>query len=131
MPKGLQGFQFKHGRCCTGEYDSWRDIKKRCLNIKSKGYPSWGGRGIKVCKEWLDFRNFYKDMGRRPKGKSIDRIDNNGDYCKENCRWATKKEQCNNTRRNVFIYYKGRKRTIAQWSRYMGVNYKNLWRMIK
>ncbi len=79
----------------------WFNMKQRCENNKHNSYFYYGGRGIKVCEKWKKFEGFLEDMGEKPDGLSLDRIDVNGNYCKENCRWATLKEQARNKRSNV------------------------------
>jgi len=91
-----------HGMSGTKEYVTWRNMKTRCENPNSTRWEYYGGRGITICREWLySFEAFYQDMGDKPEGLSLDRIDVNGDYELSNCRWATQSEQCLNQRRNL------------------------------
>lgn len=111
-----------HGLTYSPEYYIHGSMIDRCKNNKNKAYKSYGGRGIRVCERWATFDNFIEDMGRRPSSLySIDRIDVNGDYCLENCRWATKQEQMANMRRNRNIDIDGEIKTLSQWAAISGI----------
>ena len=105
------------------EYKVWKDMRQRCTNSKRREYPNYGGRGIVVCDRWNDFELFFMDMGKRPEGKTIDRIDVNGNYEPSNCRWATAREQARN-KRNNHVMANGL--TLAENSEISGVDYKVL-----
>ncbi len=111
-----------HGMSYTVTHKSWRHMKERCLNPKSKSYKDYGGRGITICKRWLDtFENFYEDMGEKPRRLTLNRIDNDGDYEPDNCKWSSAKEQANNKRSNHILTYNGIVKTLAQWAEYLGI----------
>lgn len=111
---------------------SYSSMKARVLNKKHAQYKDYGGRGISICERWLEkpggFKNFLNDMGERPKGHSLDRIDNNGNYCKENCKWSTPKEQALNRRHaccytrkaKIFIKHDGKLLTVKELSEKTG-----------
>lgn len=107
----------------TKEYRAWAHLKARCNNRSDHKFPIYGGRGITVCERWISsFENFLADMGPCPDGKSIDRIDVNGNYEPSNCRWATAKEQANNRRFNVRITIDGMTRTMSEWEKEKGLS---------
>lgn len=114
---------YKHGDSNTRFWRAFRSMRNRCLNKRNKKYYRYGKRGIKI--EWASYQDFKRDMhdGYKKhlkkygkKNTSIDRIDNNGNYSKENCRWSTNKEQSNNTRRNRFFTYEGKRMSVSQWA---------------
>lgn len=112
---------FKHGRSNTPAQSQWSGMKARCYYPPHKQYADYGGRGITVCKRWRDsFLDFVADMGERPPGMSIERIDNDGNYEPGNCRWATQREQCANTRRNRNLLFRGESLCVSEWTRRLG-----------
>ena len=110
-----------HGMSDSPTYISWSRMKNRCQNKNDDSYYKYGGRGIKVCKRWMKFENFLEDMGERPEGMSIDRIEGDKGYEPGNCRWATAVEQARNTRRNRLITYNGESKSIVEWSELTGI----------
>jgi hypothetical protein len=103
-------------------YQIWIGILNRCVNIKHKYYSNYGGRGITVSTEWHNFETFVNDIEERPSPKhSVDRIDNDKGYCKENCRWSSQKEQCRNTRSNKNITYNGETHCLTEWAEILDV----------
>lgn len=104
-------------------YTAWCTMKSRCYREKDNNFKNYGGRGIKVCDRWLEsFENFLEDMGHPQKGNSLDRINVNGNYSKENCRWANQETQSNNTRTNIYYTVTGEKLSETQWSRKLGIS---------
>lgn len=103
-------------------YVSWRAMMQRCNYKKAQAYRWYGARGISVCKEWNDFSVFLRDMGERPPGYSIDRIDPNGNYTPQNCRWASRAVQLNNRRHVKKLTHDGVTMCMSAWSRRLGVS---------
>ena len=120
----------KHGMSNTKLFSVFNTMKSRCFNKNCYEYDIYGGRGISICSEWLnDSSSFFRwalDNGYS-EGLSIDRIDTNGDYCPENCRWVDSFTQANNTRKNIYITYDGETNTLKEWSRILGINYGTLY----
>ena len=119
----------RHFQSGTRLYNIWKGLSKRCFNKNNIGYALYGGRGISVCDQWRgnfeNFRAWSVANGYRP-NLSIDRIDSNGDYTPDNCRWATSKTQANNTRRNHFITLKGKTKLLHEWSEHIGITSSNV-----
>lgn len=103
-------------------YTSWASMLQRCRNPKATKFPAYGGAGITVSDDWLSFDRFLEDMGERPIGTTLDRIDGSLGYSKENCRWVSPREQMENTRRNVLISYNGTRLPMSALADMLGVN---------
>ena len=110
------------GEILTPTYHCWYDMMRRCTYPKHQAYRNYGGRGIHCDQQWLKFANFIADMGERPTDMTLDRINNNGPYCKENCRWVTMKVQQNNRRNNHALEVSGLILNIKQWAEKTGIN---------
>lgn len=126
------------GRTNTRLYKVWVSMKMRCENQNHKAYNDYGGRGITICEEWSKFENFKKwaiESGYNEncsvRELTLDRIDVNGNYEPNNCRWVDMKTQANNRRNNVFICINGENRTVSEWARYSNINLSTLWYRIK
>jgi hypothetical protein len=108
-------------------------MKGRILNCKNPAYHNYGGRGIKICDQWIQggFVQFLEDMGERPEGMSLDRIDNDGDYSPENCKWSNDLEQCNNRRTSRTLSYHGKTQCLAAWSRELNITRHEIYKGLK
>ncbi|TNC10857.1 hypothetical protein FF100_22155 [Methylobacterium terricola] len=104
-------------------HKSWEKMRERCHNSNNENFKNYGARGISVDPRWDDFGKFVEDMGLRPTGMTLDRIDNDGPYTKANCRWATSVEQARNKRNSVLLTYRGQTKHIRHWCEELGINY--------
>lgn len=121
------GRNARHRLSHSRAWRTWVGMIQRCHNPKNPSFASYGDRGIYVCDSWRErIENFVDDMGLPPDGKTLERIDNDGPYAPENCRWASKAEQMRNTTRNVYVEYNGATMTIAELSRLTGINRRTL-----
>ena len=112
-------------------YYSWKSAKCRCNNPNTINYHDYGGRGIKFSPDWNRFADFHADMGDRPEGTELDRIDNDGDYCLENCRWATRSANHQNKRSNVVLTFDGKTLCLAEWAIETGISHDTLAHRLK
>lgn len=132
----LKNIATKHGMAKTSIHNKWMGIIQRCEDVNNRNYPRWGGRGIKICKRWRDsFEAFYEDVSKLEHygedGYTLDRYpDLNGNYEPGNVRWATAKQQANNTRSNVCLTYKGETHTVAEWADIVAIPYFTLMQRI-
>lgn len=104
------------------EYWAWQRMKQRCFDENTPEFKHYGGRGITVCERWLDFENFLSDMGERPKGMTVERINNDGDYESTNCRWATRREQAVNRSMTRWLTYGGERLCMKDWALRVGIS---------
>ena len=125
--EAIRNVNKKHGKSKSQIWFMHRSMMDRCYLQTSTAYKNYGGRGITVCKRWHDFENFYADMGDKPKGMTLERIDNDGPYLPDNVCWASYKDQANNRRSNVVLEFQGRKQTMQQWSDEMGLKIQTVW----
>ena len=102
-------------------YKTWRGMKLRCNNPTNASYKNYGAKGIGYCERWETFELFLEDMGERPEGMTLDRRDRSKDYCPENCRWATRKQQSEDRSITVWIEHDGQRHTATEWSRITGI----------
>lgn len=130
-----QARSLRHGFTQRGKkrpsaYHVWQGITQRCNNPNAPTYERYGGRGITVCAEWSTFAGFYADMGDRPEGLTLDRVDNDGPYAKWNCRWATRGEQMRNTRRTRILAFRGRAECLLDWAVLFGVDRNTVYKWV-
>ena len=124
---GIKNPAYSHGHAVRGQhsstYEVWGGMKKRCLCKSNEAYKHYGARGITVCERWFKFENFLSDMGEKPDGLTLERINNNLGYSPENCKWATRTDQARNKRNARYITVNNKTQTIQQWSEETGLSY--------
>lgn len=117
---------YRHGGAVRGKADrayvSWKAMLDRCCNPKHEAYERYAGRGITVCARWMDFKNFRADMGERPTGLTLERVDNDKGYERDNCEWVTPKAQANNRRDNIHLSFCGRTLPVSSWAQETGIS---------
>ena len=111
----------RHGMCKTRVYKLWASMKARCNISTATGYENYGGRGIAVCDRWESFLAFYEDMGEPPTGYSLDRVNPDGHYEPDNCRWVPIADQLRNQRDLVYMVHNGKRQCLSVWARELGV----------
>lgn len=120
----------RHGHAIFGAhtptYNSWQSMTQRCTNASNTNFGEYGGRGISVCERWRKFESFLEDMGNRPVGTTLDRIDVNGNYEASNCRWATPAEQTANRRTTLIYELDGKRMPLKDWALHLGIGYQTL-----
>lgn len=112
-------------------YSTWQNMRSRCRNPNNPYFRNYGGRGIAICDRWESFRAFAEDMGPRPEGHTMDRIDNDGDYTPENCRWASKRDQARNQRKTLFVEIDGERHCVQDLADRYGVAPSTITRRLK
>lgn len=123
----LNSEQVTHGQSYTTEYKIWQGMHQRCGNPKSPGFRNYGGRGIAVCSGWESFDVFLRDMGPRPSRRyTLDRVDNNGPYCKVNCEWRTATQQQRNKRNTLLLTVDGITRPLSEWAEIVGIPHQTI-----
>lgn len=121
----------KHNLTKTKTYSVWKNMRYRCNKPNHKFYKFYGGKGVSVCKRWDIFLNFLEDMGEKPEGLSLDRINNDGNYEPSNCKWSTQQEQNENSSRVVRFTYGGKTMNMKEWAKELKLNYQTLAGRIK